>query len=124
MPGDRSVPVVTHLAELQRVIEATREERGFTNDPARLVCLLTEEVGEVAAEIKKTWSANYPDLVVSELGDELADALVILSAIASAFDIDLEDAVRSKFLTADGERTWATTTLPSTAASVDSTTGT
>ncbi len=37
------------------------------NDPVRLLCLLTEELGEVAAEIKKTWSDNYPDLVIDDL---------------------------------------------------------
>lgn len=69
--------------------------------------LLVEEVGEVAAEIKKTWSPNYPDLTVDKLSEELADAFVLLSALASQFDIDLEQAMRSKFIGADGGRTWA-----------------
>ncbi len=98
---------MTHVAELQALIEATRRERGFTTDPVRLVCLLAEEVGEVAAEIKKTWSPNYSDLVVEKLGDELADAFVVLSALASSYGIDLDQAVRAKFLGADGARTWA-----------------
>lgn len=99
---------MTKLSELQDLIVATRAERGFTTDPARLVCLLVEEVGEVAAEIKKTWSVNYPDLVVSDLADEVADAFVLLSALASSFDIDIEEAIRSKFVEADGQRRWPT----------------
>lgn len=101
---------MAHLSDLQEPIEATRAERGFTTDPARLVCLLVEEIGEVAAEIKKTWSPNYPDLVVDELGDELVDAFVLLSALASTFGNDLEEAFREKFLGSDGERRWATST--------------
>ena len=78
------------------------------NDPVRLLCLLTEELGEVAAEIKKTWSDNYPDLVIDDLASEISDVYVGLSALASAFDIDLEDAVRSKFFGSDASRRWNT----------------
>ena len=99
---------MSQLADLQHLIVNTRAERGFTTDPARLICLLVEEVGEVAAEIKKTWSPNYPDLVTRDLGDELADTFVLLSALASRFEIDLEEALRLKFLESDGNREWAT----------------
>ncbi|MEM7326202.1 MAG: MazG nucleotide pyrophosphohydrolase domain-containing protein [Actinomycetota bacterium] len=98
---------MTDLSEIQELISTIRARRGFTTEPAQLVCLLAEEVGEVAAEVKKTWSPNYPDLVPSELGDELADAFVLISALASSFRIDLETAVRAKFLEVDGARHWA-----------------
>lgn len=96
------------LPELQQSIESTRAERGFTTDPVRLLCLLIEEVGEVAAEVKKTWSDNYPALHNDDLADELADVFVLLSALASTFDVDLDDAVRAKFFDSDSHRTWAT----------------
>jgi NTP pyrophosphatase (non-canonical NTP hydrolase) len=102
------MPVMAQLADVQNMIVGTRTARGFTTDPAQLICLLTEEVGEVAAEIKKTWSPNYADLVTQDLSDELADTFVVLSALASRFEIDLEEAVRSKFLESDGNREWAT----------------
>ncbi|MEM8924689.1 MAG: hypothetical protein AAGD35_14395 [Actinomycetota bacterium] len=51
---------MAELSDLQQRIVDTRTQRGFTSDPVRLLCLLTEEVGEVAAEIKRTWSPNYP----------------------------------------------------------------
>ncbi|MEM7288192.1 MAG: MazG nucleotide pyrophosphohydrolase domain-containing protein [Actinomycetota bacterium] len=96
------------LQELQRSIELTRAERGFTTDPVRLLCLLVEEVGEVAAEVKKTWSDNYPAPRQGDLADELADVFVVLSALASAFEVDLHDAVQSKFFDSDARRVWAT----------------
>ena len=92
------MPVMAQLADVQNMIVGTRTARGFT----------TEEIGEVAAEIKKTWSPNYADLVTQDLSDELADTFVVLSALASRFEIDLEEAVRSKFLESDGNREWAT----------------
>lgn len=99
---------MSELHELQTLIEGVRRQRGFTTDPIRIFTLLNEEIGEVAAELKKTWSPNYPDLELSRLGEELADVFVLLSALATNFDIDLETAVRRKFVDADSKRTWAT----------------
>ncbi|MEM8924688.1 MAG: hypothetical protein AAGD35_14390 [Actinomycetota bacterium] len=38
----------------------------------------------------------------------MADSFVLLTALAAAFEIDLEQAVLSKFFEADGRRGWAT----------------
>ena len=94
------------LSELQFAVAAQRRERGFTSDPARILVLLVEEIGEIARELKKTWSPNYGDLDVERLGDELADVFVLLSALASAYEIDLASAVQRKFFEADAERRW------------------
>ncbi len=99
----------------QRRIPAERAARGFTTDPVRILTLLVEEVGEIAGELKKTWSANYPDLDVDALADEIADALVLLSALASVFDVDLDAAVTRKFFAADSQRDWASATPPEAA---------
>ena len=99
---------MAELGELQQQIAAVRAERGFTTEPVHLLTLLTEELGEVAGETKKTWSANYAELSVDELGDELADVFVLLTALATRFDIDLESAVQRKFFEADATRSWAT----------------
>lgn len=103
---------MTDVWELQELISATRAERGFTTDPVRLLCLLTEEVGEIAGELKKTWSPNYPELVPAELADEIADVYVLLNALASSYSIDVEAAVRSKFFDDDSTRTWASAASP------------
>ncbi len=99
---------MSELPQLQQRIASVRNDRGFTTDPLRLLSLLTEEVGEVAGELKKTWSKNYAELTVDDLGDELADVFVLVSALATSFEIDLADAVERKFFNADAQRTWAT----------------
>ena len=96
------------MADLQAAIVAKRAERGFVTDPIKLCVLLTEEVGELAQLIKRTWSPNYATPANSEFAEECGDVLVILAAIAQAYDIDLEAAVAEKFFDRDELRTWAT----------------
>jgi NTP pyrophosphatase (non-canonical NTP hydrolase) len=94
------------LQELQSLVSTIRYERGFTMDPVRIFALLTEEIGEVAGELKRTWSPNYEAFSREGLGDELVDVLVCLLALANQFDVDIEAALRKKFLDKDGQRTW------------------
>jgi NTP pyrophosphatase (non-canonical NTP hydrolase) len=97
---------VAELREIQSLVRQIRQERGFTMDPLRIFALLTEEVGEVAGELKRTWSPNYEAFSKKDLGDELADVLVCLLALANQFDIDIEEALREKLLYKDSQRTW------------------
>lgn len=97
---------VTSLSELQAKIGATRDARGFTTDPVHLVVLLAEEVGEIAREVKGLWSPNYDGFDAQRLAPELADALVLLSALASAAEVDLEAAIDQKFFSDDAKREW------------------
>ena len=94
------------LAELQQLVQQTRQARGFTMEPLKIFALLSEEVGEVAAELKRTWSPNYDDFAQDALADELADVLVCLLALASQFDIDLEQAMMGKLVEKDSRREW------------------
>jgi NTP pyrophosphatase (non-canonical NTP hydrolase) len=96
------------LNELQQRIADKRAERGFVTDPIKIHLLLTEEVGEVASELKRTWSKNYDSFNKDRLADELADTFVLLSALATAFDIDLVQAVETKFFGKDAAREWKT----------------
>lgn len=105
-PADDKNAGVTHLLDLQREIQELRHERGFTTDPARIVILLLEELGEVAREVKGTWSPNYPPVDSQKLAAELADVFVLITALASAFDIDVEVATRNKFFEGDEAREW------------------
>ncbi len=95
------------LRELQDTVTEVRAGRGFTTDPVRILVLLTEEVGELAREVKRTWSPNYGPPRKAKLGEELADAFVCLCALADAFDVDLESEIHAKFLVQDGRRKWA-----------------
>ena len=100
------------LSHLQAAIAAERRDRGFTSDPLQLLTLLVEEVGEIACELKGTWSPNYEDPVVDRLAAELADALVLLTALASRYDIDVAEAVQRKFFETDGRRDWPSADKP------------
>jgi NTP pyrophosphatase (non-canonical NTP hydrolase) len=97
---------MTDLAELQAEIVTERSSRGFTTDPVRLLALLVEEVGEIARELKKTWSPNYHQFEVDRLAPELADVLVLVCALASEHGVDLEQTVRQKFFGLDAGRGW------------------
>jgi NTP pyrophosphatase (non-canonical NTP hydrolase) len=94
------------LPELQRRIKALRHKRGFVTDPNRILVLLIEEIGEISSELKRLWSKNYDGFNPDRLSDEIADAFVLLSALASEFNIDIAQAVESKFFSKDSKRLW------------------
>lgn len=94
------------LQELQNLVGKTRRERGFTMDPLRIFVLLDEEVGEVARELKRTWSPNYEAFSKQDLEDEIADVLVCLLALANQFEINVESALARKLLDKDSQRSW------------------
>jgi NTP pyrophosphatase (non-canonical NTP hydrolase) len=100
------------LQELQTLVHSVRQARGFTMEPLKIFALLNEEVGEVAAELKKTWSPNYDSFSKDALADELADVLVCLLALANQFDIDLEPALVGKLVNKDGQREWKSAPKP------------
>lgn len=99
---------MTDLNKLQALVHEVRKERGFTMDPLKIFALLAEEMGEVAAELKRTWSANYQPFEAADLQDELADLTVLTLALANQFNIDLEAALREKLIGKDGKRHWKT----------------
>jgi NTP pyrophosphatase (non-canonical NTP hydrolase) len=94
------------LQELQTLVHEVRQKRGFTMEPLKIFAMLNEEVGEVATELKRTWSPNYDDFTQEALADELADVLVCVLALANQFDIDLEQALVSKLVKKDSQREW------------------
>lgn len=97
---------MTDLQELQNLVGRIRQERGFTMDPLRIFALLNEEIGEVARELKRTWSLNYDPFSKQDLADEIADSLICLLALANQFEIDVEQALMEKLLRKDGKRHW------------------
>ena len=97
---------MSELADLQRAISEVRAERGFVTDPVKIQVLLSEEIGEIASQIKRLWSVNYDDFDRSQLEEEIADVFVLLTALANRFEIDIEQAVVRKFFEKDSKRTW------------------
>ena len=98
---------MAELAEIQSRICEKRKDRGFVDDPLKIQLLLMEEVGEISSELKRLWSKNYDEFDTSRLANEISDTFVLLTALASHFEIDLEQAVERKFFNADDKRTWA-----------------
>ncbi len=99
---------MSDLRELQRRVVQMRAQRGFTTDPLRVFALLTEEIGEIAGQVKRTWSKNYPEFDKQDLADEVSDSIVLLLALADCFEIDAATAVENKFFGRDGQRKWET----------------
>ena len=97
-----------HLETLTQRIVSKRSERGFVTDPLKIHVLLSEEVGEIAGELKKLWSKNYAAFESEKLSEEIADVFCLLAALANEFDIDIEEAVEAKFFKADESRAWKT----------------
>ena len=83
------------LPELQMFIAALVERKGWSKDPNEIFVLLTEEVGEVAKEIRRTWKKGA-DEVRPALAAELADVLFYVADLANIHGIDLAQAVRDK----------------------------
>ena len=100
---------MSELAQLQKAIAETRAKRGFVTDPLKIHLMLTEEIGEIAAELKPLWSKNYGDFNPARLQEEIADVFVLLSALATRFNIDLETAITQKFFQKDSLRPWKST---------------
>ncbi len=94
------------LTDIKRRIVEVRKQRGFVTDTTKIQDLLTEEIGEISSELKRLWSKNYDEFNADRLAEEMADAFVLLSALASTFDIDLAQAVKSKFFSKDSRRSW------------------
>jgi len=98
---------IKHLS--QRIVEK-RAERGVVTDPLKIHLLLTEEVGEIAGELKRSWSKNYDGLSRERLSEEISDVFCLLVALANEYNIQIEDAVERKFFGKDEAREWKTAT--------------
>lgn len=89
----------SNLNEIQSYITKMMKANGFNNTSLELFCYLTEEVGELAKEIRKT--ENNMDIDISKeyvscLKHEIADIFIYLLAICNYYDINLLDAFKDK----------------------------
>ena len=93
------INVCSNLKEIQNYITKMMEVNGFDNTPLELFCYLTEEVGELAKEIRKREQKMEMDLQKeydSCLKYEIADVFIYLLAICNSYDIDLYEAFKEK----------------------------
>jgi len=88
------------LPALQRYVADMVEARGFSGElPRDVMLLMLEEVGELAKALRKAEGLKIDTAKLSSygaLGDEMADVLLYLIALANATGIDLATALRTK----------------------------
>jgi len=86
------------LKDIQEYVEKMEKERGFREETVLQKCLLLgEEVGELFKAVRKSEKIKTAaDSTFTSVGEELADVLIYISALANRHSIDLEKAFRNK----------------------------
>lgn len=92
------------LPELQSFIAAFVAEKGWTADRDQIYIRMTEEVGEVGKEVRRSWKKGN-EAVSQDIGAEMADVAMNLLDLANAYGVDLESAIRAK-IDINRDRTW------------------
>ncbi len=89
---------VATLSNLQTYVTELENERGFIDQTVLQKCLLMgEEMGELFKAIRKAENISTDqNSQTFYIGEELADILIYVCAIANRCDIDLEEAFRQK----------------------------
>jgi NTP pyrophosphatase (non-canonical NTP hydrolase) len=87
------------LKELQNEVDSWIKRYGmrYFNELTNMACL-TEEVGEMARVMARTYGEqSFKQDEKSNLSDEIADVLWVLTCIANQTGIDLEEAMKKNF---------------------------
>ncbi len=86
------------LKDFQNYVVELENERGFINQTVVEKCLLLgEEIGELYKAVRKQQQIKIDNnSKITTVGEELADILIYICAIANRFDINLEEAFRLK----------------------------
>jgi len=86
------------LSNLQKYVSELENERGFIDQTVIQKCLLMgEEVGELFKAVRKTEKISIDsNSNIHNVGEELADILIYVCAIANRYNIDMEEAFRAK----------------------------
>ena len=99
----------TSLSQLQNYVEDMVKIRGFDKEtPQDAMLLLTEEVGELAKEVRKAATNIKNDKSKkgqNDLEGEAADVLMMLLALCRTLNIDLMEAFKNKELI-NCQRNW------------------
>ena len=90
----------TTVAQLEQYVEDMVNIRGFAQEtPQDCLLLLTEELGELAKEVRKSHTHIKNDTSknnTDNLKGELGDVFMMLLALRRTLNIDLVDAFREK----------------------------
>lgn len=97
------------LTQLQAYVAEVELRRGFASESVQDKCLLlAEEVGELCKAVRKhhTSITTATDAKPQNVGEELADVLMYVLAIANKTEINLGEALLAKE-TKNEQRKWA-----------------
>lgn len=85
--------------DLQKYIKDMIEVRGFRNSLLERMCLLTEEIGELAKEVRKTDNNLKIDVnknYSSSLENEITDVFICLMGMCELLDMDIVQGLKNK----------------------------
>lgn len=89
------------LAELQSLITTLYGDKDASRGPEGTFLWFLEEVGELAAEVRKASATGIaidaPELPTSPLSKEFADVLAWLATLANIMRVDLTAALEQKY---------------------------
>ena len=87
------------VEEVQKYIKDMFELRGFRTNLLESMCILTEEVGELAKEVRKTDNNIGIDInknYNSSLENEITDVFICLMGMCELLDMDIIDGLKNK----------------------------
>lgn len=87
------------ISEVQEYINKMIKERGFDKETKQdVMLLLTEEVGELAKEVRKSTNIKMDETQSRQekLSDEIADVFMYVLAMCRVANVDLLDALVEK----------------------------
>lgn len=87
------------VEELQKYIKDMFEVRGFRTSILERMCLLTEEMGELAKEVRKTDNNLMIDInknYNSNLENEITDVFICLMGMCELLDMDIVQGLKNK----------------------------
>lgn len=102
-----ALPDTDSLQALQAYVWQINQERGFdTEDAAKKMLMLTEEVGELAKAVRKVAGLKFTDTTKqTDLAEEIADVLIVLLGLGSMLEVDTYQAFLDKE-TKNRQRSW------------------
>lgn len=87
------------VEELQKYIKDMIKVRGFKTSLLERMCLLTEEIGELAKEVRKTNNNLLIDAnkeYSSNLENEITDVFICLMGMCETLDMDIVQGLKNK----------------------------
>ena len=87
------------VEELQKYIKDMIETRGFKNSLLERMVLLTEEIGDLAKEVRKTDNNLAIDInkeYNSNLENEITDVFICLMGMCELIDMDIVEGLKKK----------------------------